>query len=114
MSLDMADHEDVMRLAEQLNETANKLIPSNNNRSDININAGGVGVWISVTACVLMFFMGVVIIIAGSYALQEQNGRIQDQKDEIRDMKGKVDKMQDYLNAIYAVAPQLKPKEETK
>lgn len=67
------------------------------NRQEIQIHAGGVGLWIAVVCCIVTFFVSMTFISVGFYLFQEQSS--------------KVDKMQDYLNVIYMQAPQLKPKE---
>lgn len=66
---------------------------ANSNASSININAGGIGVWISVTACAVMLGVG----IFGAVIIVDQQRKISD--------------LQHYLNAIYLQAPQLKPDE---
>ena len=59
----------------------------------ITVNAGGIGVWVSVTCCLVMLSLGIM----GGFLYVNQSR--------------KVDQMQDYLNAIYMQAPYLKPKE---
>lgn len=59
--------------------------------STITVNAGGIGVWISVTCCGIMLACNLFMI-----ALYV------DQQQQIRDLS-------DYLTAIYAMAPHLKP-----
>lgn len=69
---------------------------SNDSAATITVNAGGVGVWIATTACLVMF--AVNVLLGALFVIQD----------------GKINKMQDYLNAIYMQAPQLRPKEATK
>jgi hypothetical protein len=40
------------------------------------------------------------------------NGRVDKQDSYIAQQDRKIERMQDYLNAIYSIAPQLKPKEK--
>jgi hypothetical protein len=58
-----------------------------------NVNAGGAGVWIAVTACCVMLALNVVLCLL------------------FLDMSRKYDRMQDHLSAIYMMAPSLKPKD---
>ena len=84
-------------LAEALNRFSRKadelLSAGNRNTAKIEVNAGGVGVWIATTACCVMvavsLFMGLWVV----------------------DLSRKVERLGDYLQAIYAQAPHLKPKE---
>ena len=93
------DPEDIRRLGESiinLDRVVDKLGSSPVNNATVTLQAGGLGVWICATFCSIMF----VLVLAGSilggfYAMKET---------------GRIDRMQDYLNAIYAQAPQLKPK----
>lgn len=61
---------------------------NNSNRFDF----GGVGVWICVTCVIVLAVLNF------------------NQATQLSDMNRKYDRMQDYLNAIYAQAPHLKPK----
>jgi hypothetical protein len=63
----------------------------------INVHAGGWGVWIASTCCAVML----AITIAGSIL-----GTI-----GYFSMQQRMDRMQDYLNAIYVIAPNLRPKD---
>lgn len=75
--------------------------------SSITVDAGGVGVWIASTACMVM--LG-VLIVGGLWMSRELN-RIDVTMSE---RKEEADRMQTYLSAIYAQAPHLKPKDEEK
>lgn len=66
----------------------------NNSKAEIHINAGGVGVWVATTACLVMLAINVVLVAV------------------VMDQSRKVDDLGDYLNAIYMQAPYLKPPEE--
>lgn len=69
--------------------------------STITVNAGGVwhaaAVWIASFCCVLSMLALVLGAIGVSHYISAQDD--------------KLSRMQDYLNAIYTVAPQLKPKD---
>ena len=71
------------------------LLPKAANNAVININAGGVGIWIATTSCVVMLALNIVLLVT------------------LTGHDRKIERMQDHLNAIYMMAPQLKP-EETK
>lgn len=68
-----------------------KAQPSASNNSTISINAGGVGVWVATTACAVM--LAVNVILVGIIVSHER----------------KLDDLQDYIHAIYMMAPSLKP-----
>ena len=74
--------------------------PGNSSNATIHINAGGIGMWVAVTCCAVMFVLGVSMAVLGGMAYTSTQQRL--------------DRMQDYLNAIYMQAPQLKPKETNK
>lgn len=66
----------------------------NSNRSTISINAGGIGVWVATTACAVMLACNVFLA-----ALVIEHSR-------------RLDRLEDYLSAIYMQAPHLKPQEK--
>lgn len=66
--------------------------------SNIQINGGGVGVWIATVCCALMLGMGLI----GAMVIVDLRQQIGDANSQIRDLR-------DYLSAIYAQAPHLKP-----
>ena len=68
---------------------------SNSSASTININAGGFGVWMATTCCL------VSVIACGFLALL------------VFEQKREIDDLNHYLNAIYMMAPHLKPDEES-
>lgn len=63
----------------------------------IRVDAGSFGLWFSATCCAIMVVVAILMGLFGGFYLQDQDKRL--------------DKMQDYLNAIYVQAPQLQPKE---
>lgn len=80
---------------------------SNSNTSTIQVNAGGIGVWIAATCCAVMFAIMASMSLFAVYLFQTQN-------EKIHVLESGQSKMQDYLNAIYQMAPNLKPKDEKK
>lgn len=61
--------------------------------SNITFSAGGVGLWVAVTCCVVMLAANVFLAVI------------------VMDHSRKIDDLGDYLAAIYAQAPHLKPAE---
>lgn len=61
----------------------------------ININAGGAGMWVVVTCCLVSFVMNVGLAVA-----LLAHGR-------------QIERLEDYLQAIYAQAPHLKPEDKS-
>lgn len=61
----------------------------------ITVSAGGVGLWIAVTCCVVMLAANLFLAAI------------------VMDHSRKIDDLGDYLSAIYMQAPQLKPAEKT-
>lgn len=63
-------------------------------QSTITLNAGGVGLWVAVSACAVMLAvnMGLAILVLNH--------------------DRKIDDLSHYLNAIYQLAPSLKPEKE--
>ena len=78
--------------------------PSNSNVT-FSVNAGGAGLWIAATCCVVMLS---VMAVAGLWLSRE----FQRIDTVMADHEEKIDRAQTYLSAIYAQAPQLRPSEE--
>lgn len=76
----------VARFSEALTVAGNS-----GNQSTITLNAGGVGVWIAVSACAVMLAVNVMLVAV------------------IVSHERKIDDLGDYIHAIYMVAPSLKP-----
>lgn len=76
---------------------------SNSNTTKITVAAGGIGVWI---VMVLFAFMAGL-----NWSL---NTKLITQDIQLSDQDRRIERMQDHLNAIYMMAPQLKPAEESK
>jgi hypothetical protein len=86
--------DEVARLERAVKALGEVMQPANSgNQSTVTINAGGVGVWIAVTAAAVMFAMNVALLVM------------------LVNHDRKIDDMEHYVNAIYMLAPQLKPKE---
>lgn len=69
------------------------------------VNAGGIGIWIASTCCVVMLACGVIAALWGTRELERFDQEMQARKDENS-------KMTAYLQAIYVQAPQLNPKNQ--
>jgi len=92
--MEMGDADRIIEAFQGLERSLDRLHSvDRSHRQEIHINAGGVGVWIATTCCVVMISLGLIGAIL--YVNQSR----------------KVDQMQDYLNAIYMQAPYLKPKD---
>ena len=86
--------EPVETAVDRLQKELDRLLPRNSNNAKVEINAGGVGVWIASTACAIMV---AVSLMLGMWVLA---------------LSAKVDRLEDYLAAIYAQAPHLKPEDD--
>lgn len=64
--------------------------------STVTINAGGAGVWLAVTCCIVSCVMNLALAVA--FIVHDR----------------KIDRLEDYLQAIYMMAPQLKPEKQPK
>ena len=80
-------------IIERLREQIDRL-PQNSSASNINVHAGGIGIWICSTFCALCLMMSLFTLWVVSEI--KQNDR--DQSNQ--------------LNAIYQYAPNLRPKEK--
>jgi len=75
------------------------------NTTTVQINAGGVGVWLCTTALAVVCALSVVFVVVSRQEAQRRDM-------EMTEMRRDVQTLRDYLAAIYASAPHLKPKEE--
>lgn len=107
MTRDKDEQRQFMDAMQRFSDNADKLMSLNsgNTTSSIQVNAGGIGVWACLTACIMMLAM---VMIGGMWMSREFN-RIDR---EMTDRREGMERMQTYLSAIYAQAPHLKPKEE--
>lgn len=90
---------------ETLLQQANALGAQTNGSSTINVNAGGVGVWIAVTACIAMLGALLVVVVLGGLVLSDLNR-------QTHELRLKDDTLQAYINIAYG-AESSKP-DETK
>lgn len=67
---------------------------SGNNHATVSINAGGLGVWIATTGCIVMLAVNVVLVMI------------------FIDQGRRIDDLNDKLTATYMMAPHLKPPEK--
>jgi uncharacterized protein with von Willebrand factor type A (vWA) domain len=92
--MDETDIATLIRSIDKLNDTVERRnTGASIGNSVINFNASGVVVWISLSCVAVLIVMNLM------------------QGATITKLETKYDRMQDYLNAIYAQAPHLKPKE---
>jgi hypothetical protein len=66
--------------------------------SNLSVNAGGMGVWSAVTACLITLFacvptMGILTVL-------------------VIDQGRKIERLEDYIQAVYRIAPELQKKLE--
>lgn len=94
----MEHMDDLQGLRKLLEETQELIAPSGCSTAQINVSAGGAGVWISAFCAALCFVMLLAFGLALGFVYLEHNR--------------KIERMQDHLNAIYMMAPHLKPKDE--
>ena len=83
--------DEVAKLRELVSEVRHLTGPLASGSAQITVSAGGVGVWIAATCAALCAVM--VLMLGLLYV----------------DQSRKIDNLSDYLAAIYAQAPQLKP-----
>lgn len=82
---------------------------SSGNVTSFRLDAGGAGVWIATTACLVMLGVMVVGGVIGAIWLGREFDRVDK---ELNERKEEGQRMQSYLSAIYVQAPQLKPAAE--
>lgn len=86
-------------------------IGDNTSTATIHVNAGGLGVWIATTCCIVMLVTSIILGVVFMWHEQEQQAQISAHEAE---QQRKIDELYNYIAAIYAQAPQLKPKETDK
>lgn len=95
--MDSVDTSALINAIDRLNRTAEKLDTKASNSvsyGNIHFDTGGMAIWISFT---------LTCVLAAVNIMQLAN---------ITKLESKYERMQDYLNAIYAQAPHLKPKDK--
>jgi len=84
--------------ADEIKKAVDRMTHTNHsgsqNVNSITLNAGGIALWAALTACMVMF--GINMFLAAA----------------LLDHSRKIDDLNHYLNAIYMMAPELKPKEK--
>ena len=95
------------RLRESVDSLFSDSYPRNHSASTININAGGIGVWIATTCCIAMLCVSIMgsIWISREFTAKQIADTAQEQK---------IAELGNYLQAIYAQAPQLQPPKKEK
>lgn len=88
-------HEDLAGLLRALRGT---------NTTTVQINAGGVGVWLCTTALAVVCALSIVMVVVSRQEAQRRD-------DDIRELRTDIKALNDYLAAIYMQAPHLKPKD---
>jgi hypothetical protein len=96
------DSEDIARFGNAINRFERVLdgISDKNSSvgtSNVTINAGGVGV-------VILLSIATFVLGLASFSAYSSSSRM-------NDMERRQDRQDDYIQAIYSIAPQLKPKE---
>jgi len=94
----MADSDEAIqglsRAAERLEQASRNLASNGGNQSTITLNAGGMGVWLACTCCAVMLACNVFLL---SLYLDQQR---------------QIASLNEYLAAIYMMAPSLKPEKK--
>lgn len=83
--------EGLTRAAERLEQASRNLAGNTGNQSTITLNAGGLGIWLSVTCCVVMLATNLFLVAL------------------YLDQQRQIASLNEYLAAIYMLAPSLKP-----
>lgn len=81
---EMSDAETAL---ERVRRDLDVLLPRNHNAATITVNAGGIGVWIAVTCCL----MSLVVNVALGFAMLNQ--------------ARKIDELNAYVTATYMISP---------
>ena len=96
MGDDMSRLVDVAERFEQASERLAKALSQGNsgNQSTITLNAGGIGVWMAVSACFVMLSVNICLAVI------------------LINHDRKIDDLEHYIQAIYMMAPSLKPEDK--
>lgn len=90
------------RLRESVEALTHDIQPRSASASTININAGGIGVWVAATSCIVMLAM---LGMGGMWLSREFTSK--QLADNAQDRE--ITDLGDHLHAIYMQAPQLQP-----
>ena len=89
-----AEVDEVIKRVNRAAERVEKMAEGGNrNTTRIEINAGGVGVWLATTCCFVMMALNAALLFT------------------VAGHDRKIERLEDYLQAIYTQAPHLKPDE---
>lgn len=95
----MLEPEDVRRFSEaitrveRLGQEMGANSDSQINQTTVTVQAGGIGVWAAVTCCAVMLAVNLCLLLV------------------LSGHDRKIERLEDYLQAIYTQAPHLKPKD---
>lgn len=79
---EQGDQQALARALERFNNTAEKLLnATNTNTAKIEVNAGGIGIWIAATCCIVV----VAVVFVGSVYISREFTRQDVQMQELRD-----------------------------
>lgn len=91
---------------ERLSKEIDRLrIPATSSASTVNLNAGGIGVWV----CTILFAINLAFLVALSVSVSD---KLDKQDLDRREDRAEIKRLNEYLLAIWAKAPYLKPEEE--
>lgn len=96
------DAEELERFAEQVDRVDRiaRALPAavhsgGTGHANISVNAGGLGVWVAMTCCLVMLAVNVLLVVI------------------LVNHDRKIDDLNSYLTAIYMMAPHLKPPDKS-
>lgn len=108
MSIDAGDIERFSDAIERFNKVLDRMGDTKNiGTANVNINAGGIAVWVSATCCIAMLIAAMV----GTLWMGREFGHIEQANGQ---QDKRINDLSDYLSAIYMQAPYLKPKDQKK
>lgn len=100
----MEQGKDLIQAIQALEKTVER-INGNNSTATIQVNAGGVGVWVATTCAVVML---ACLFVGGFWVMREFN-RLDT---ELGDRKAENESMRSYLSVIYQQLPSLREHEK--
>ena len=102
MSLESNPNKIVERLSKEIDRM---LVTGGSSASHLTVNAGGIGVWI----CTILFSINLAFLIALSVSVGD---KLDKQDLDRREDRAEIKRLNEYLLAIWAKAPYLKPEEK--
>ncbi len=106
--IDPADAKEITTGVARLLESLDKF--GRGTSATARVDAGGAGVWAATTACLVMLTMSVTAIAIGGMWVSREFSVLQEQVDTL---KRESETQEAYLQAIYQIAPHLKPKDQS-